>query len=75
MKPRFKANSMMQWVECNRNKTFVNLLSLPWKSEISGAVHQVQPGLTAERQVDEIRVNFENFKIHCAAKPSVFHFV
>jgi len=38
MKPQFKATSMMQWVECNRNKTFVNLPSLPWKSEISGAV-------------------------------------
>jgi len=37
IKPRFKANSMMQWIECNQNKTFVNLPSLPWNSEISGA--------------------------------------
>jgi len=42
MKPQFKANSMMQWVEC--------VPSLLWKSEISGAVHLVQPGLTAGRQ-------------------------
>jgi len=32
MKPWFKANSMMQWIERNRNKIFVNLPSLPWKS-------------------------------------------
>jgi len=75
MKPPFKANSMMQWVECNRNKTFVNLPSLPYKSEISGAVHLAQPGLTAGRQADEIRVNFKVFKIHCTAKPSTFHVV
>jgi len=43
--------------------------------EISGAVHQAQPGLTAGRQADEIQVNFEIFKIHCTAKPSAFHFV
>jgi len=75
MKPRFKANSMIQWVECNRNKTFVNLPSLPWKCEISGAVHLAQPGLTAGRQADEIWVNFDIFKIHCTAKPSTFRFV
>jgi len=50
MKPRFKANSMMQWIERNQNKKFVNLPSLPWKSEISRAVHLAQPGLTAGRQ-------------------------
>jgi len=50
MKPLFKANSMMQWIERNRNKIFINLPSLPWKSEISGAVHLAQQGLTAGRQ-------------------------
>jgi len=50
MKPRFKVNSMMQWIERNRNKTFVNLPSLIWKSEISGTVHLAQLGLTAGRQ-------------------------
>jgi len=75
MKPRFKANSMMQWIECNLNKTFFNLRSLAWKSEISGAIHLAQQGLTAGRQADEIQVNFEIFKIHCTAKPSIFHFV
>jgi len=74
MKPWFKANSMMQWIERNRNKTFANLLSLPWNSEISVAVHLAQPGLTAGRQANEILVNFEIFKIHCTAKPSTFHF-
>jgi len=75
MKPQFKANSMMQWVECNRNKTFVNLPSLPLNSEISGAVHLAQLGLTTGRQADEIWMNFKFFKIHCTAKPSTFHFV
>jgi len=50
MKPLFKANSMMQWIEHNRNKIFVNLPSLSWKSEISGAIYLAQPGLTASRQ-------------------------
>jgi len=73
MKPWFKANSMMQWIEHNRNKTFVNLPSVSWKSEISGAMHLALPGLTAGRQAaDEIQVNFEIFKIHCAVKPSTF---
>jgi len=51
MKLRFKANSMMQWIEYNRNKTFINLPSLPWKSEISAAIHLAQPGVTAGRQI------------------------
>jgi len=53
-----KANSMMQWIERNRNKKFVDLLSLSWKSEISGAIYLVQTGLTAGRQADVIQVNF-----------------
>ena len=43
MKPRFKADSMMQWIEC---KTFVNVPLVP---EISGAVYLAQPGLTSGR--------------------------
>jgi len=66
---------MMQWIEHNQNKTFVNLPSLPWKSEISGAVHLAQMGLTAGRQADEIQVNFKILKIHCTVKPKTFHFV
>jgi len=54
-----QSNSMMQWIERNWNKAFVNLPSLPWKSEISEAVHLAQPGL---RQTDEIQVNFEILK-------------
>jgi len=38
------------WIERNQNKTFINLPSLPWKPEISGAVHLVQLDLTAGRQ-------------------------
>jgi len=67
MKARFKANSMMQWIEHNWNKTFINLPSLPWKSEISGAIHLEHPSLTAGRQADEIQVNFEIFTIHYTA--------
>ena len=45
------AKSMVQWTKHNRNNRFVNLPSLPWLSEISGAVHLALPGLTAGRQV------------------------
>ena len=58
-RPWFKANSMMQYIERNQNKTFINLPSLPWNSEISGAIHLAQLGLTAGRQADEIQVNFK----------------
>jgi len=74
IKPRYKANSMIQWIEHNRNKTFINLPSLHWKFEISGAVHLVQLGLTAGRQACR-QVNFDFFKkIHCVVKPSNFCF-
>jgi len=46
MKPQ---RSMIQWTERNWNKIFVNP---PLESEISGAVHLVQPGLIAGRQAD-----------------------
>ena len=36
-----------------------HLPPLPLSCEISGALHLVQPGLTAGRQADEIQVNFE----------------
>ena len=48
---------------------------LLWLSEISGAVHLAQPGLTAGRQADEIQVNFEFFKIHCTTEHSTFRFI
>ena len=45
----------------------MNPPSLPWLSEISGALHLAEPGLTAGRQAgwqaDEIHVIFEIFKI------------
>ena len=71
---------MAQWVNRLRNKIFVNPPPLPL-CEISGALHLVQPGLTAGRQAgscrqaDEIQVNFENFKIGCRLKYSCFRFV
>jgi len=74
-----KQHDTVDRMYCNQNKTFINLPSLRLKSEISGAVHLVQPGLTAGRQAgrqaDEIQENFEIFKIHCTAKPSTFCFV
>ena len=71
MKPQFKANSMMQWVECNWNKIFVNLSSLPWKFEISGAVHLAQLGLTAGRP--EYEIHFEFFFLN-SLYPLIFRF-
>ena len=50
---------MVQWVNCLWN-IFINLPTLPLLCEISGALHQVQPGLMAGRQAgreaDEIQV-------------------
>ena len=57
----------------------VNPLTLPLSCEISGAIHLVQPGLTAGRQAgrqaDEIQVNFEIFKIGYRLKYLRFRFV
>ena len=38
---------MVQWVNHLRNNIFVNPPPLPLLCEISGALHLVQPGLTA----------------------------
>ena len=54
---------MAQWVNRLRNNIFVNLPPLPLSCEISGALHLAQPGLTAGRLADEIRVDFEIFKL------------
>ena len=71
---------MAQWVNRLRNNIFVNLPSLPLLCEISGALHLAQPGLTAGRQAgrqvaDEMRMNFEIFKIGCRSKYSTYRFV
>ena len=66
---------MAQWVNRLRNNIFVNPPPLPLSCEISGALHLVQPGLTAGRLADEIQVNFEIFKIGCRLKYSSFRFV
>ena len=70
---------MVQWVNRLRNNIFVNPPPLPLSCEISGALHLAQPGLMAGRlagrQVDEIQVNFENFKIGRRLKYLSFHFV
>ena len=69
-----KANSMVQWTKHNRNNRFVNPPSLPYLSEIPGAVHLAQPGLTVGRLADEIQVKIKIFKTHCASKYSTFRF-
>ena len=51
----------------------MNLPSLLWLSEISGAIHVVLLGLTAGKQADEMQLNFNFFKIHYALKQSTFH--
>ena len=66
---------MAQWVNRLRNNIFVNVPPLPLLCEISGALHLVQPGLTAGwlagRLSDEIQVNFEIFKVGCRSKYSL----
>ena len=62
---------MAQWVNRLWNNIFVNPPPLPLSCEIFGALHLVQPGLTAGwlagwlagRQADEIQADFEIFKI------------
>ena len=70
---------MAQWVNRLRNNIFVNPPPLPLSCEISGALHLVQPGLTAGWlagwQADEIQADFEIFKIDCRLKYSSFRFV
>ena len=66
---------MAQWVNRPRNNIFVNPPPLPLSCEISGALHLAQPGLTAGWLADEIRADFENFKIGCRLKYSSFRFV
>ena len=66
---------MAQWVNRLRNNIFVNAPPLPLLCEISGALHLVQPGLTAGRLSDEIQVNFEIFKVGCTSKYSTCPFV
>ena len=70
---------MVQWVNRLRNNIFINPSPLPVLCEISGALHLVQPGLTAGwlagRQADEIQVNFEIFKVGCRSKYSTCRFI
>ena len=70
---------MAQWVNRLRNNVFVNPPPLSLSCEISGALHLAEPGLTAGRLAgrlaDEIRVDFEIFKIGCRLKYSSFRFV
>ena len=62
--------AMAQWVNRLWNNIFVNPPPLPLLCEISRALHLAQSGLTADRQTDEIQVNFEIFKISCRSKYS-----
>ena len=50
---------MAQWVNHLRNNIFVNLPPLPLSCEIFGALHLVQPDLTAGRQTNTAK--FQNF--------------
>ena len=45
---------MAQWVNHLRNNIFGNPPPLPLSCEVSGALHLVQPGLTAGRQAGRL---------------------
>ena len=70
-----KEIAMAQWVNRLRNSIFVNSPPLPLSCEISGALHLAEPGFTAGRQADDLRVSFEIFKLSCRMKYSSFCFV
>ena len=69
-----KGIAMAHWVNRLRNSIFVNPPPLPLSCEISGALHLVEPGLTAGRQAgwlaDDLRVSFEIFRLSCRLKYS-----
>ena len=52
---------MTQWVNHLRNNIFVNLPPLPLLCKISGALHLVQPGLTAGRRNTGEFQNFQSW--------------
>ena len=64
---------MAQWVNHLRNNIFINLLSLLWLSEISGALQLALSGLMAGRW-QAGRRNVEIFKTHCRRKDLTFRF-
>ena len=75
-----KGIAMVQRVYRLQNSIFVNPPPLPLSCEISGALHLVEPGLTAGRQAgwlqaDNLRVSFEILKLSCRLKYSSFCFV
>ena len=57
-----KRNTKAQWMNLQRNSSFVNQTRFPLLCEKSGAILLVLVGLTAGRQSDEILVDFEVFK-------------
>ena len=52
-------SNMVQWTNHNQHSRFVNLLSLPWLSKISGAIYLALTVLMASRQADELQMNFK----------------
>ena len=57
-----KRNSKVQWMNLQRNSSFVNQTQFPLLCEKSGAILLVLVGLTAGLQSDKIPVDFEIFK-------------
>ena len=68
---------MAQWVNGLRNNIFVNPPPLPLLCEISGALHLVQPDLTAGWPAGWLagRKILVNFKVGCRSKYSTCRFV
>ena len=53
---------MAQWINLNRNNSFVNQMRLSLLCEKSGAILLVLVGLTGGRQSDERLVDLKKFK-------------
>ena len=68
---------MAQWVNRLRNNIFVNPAPLPLLCEVSGAVHLMQPGLTAGWLAgwQAGRRNAGELKVDCKSKYSTCRFV
>ena len=59
---------MAQWINVFRNNNFINPTRLPLLCRNSRAVALAEPGVMAGWRIDEMRVNFNFFKIHYRSK-------
>ena len=63
---------MVQWINLNRNNSFVNRMWLPLLCEKSGAILLVLVGLTVGRQADQIQVDSKILELSTDCTVKIF---